>query len=44
MSLTTSKMGADKGNLKEQLEREERELQAELEAVKKDKAKVAKKK
>lgn len=43
MSLTKSRMGADKGSLKEQLEQEEAELQAELEAVSKDKARASKK-
>lgn len=36
-------MGANKGSLKEQLEQEERDLEAELTAVKEDKMKVSKK-
>ena len=43
MSLTKAKMGANKGSLKAQLEQEESDLQVELEAVSKDKARASKK-
>jgi len=43
MSLTKAKMGANKGSLKAQLEQEEAELQAELDAVAKDKVRASKK-
>ncbi len=42
MSLTGAKLGADKGNLKAQLEQDERDLKAELEAVEKAKGRAAK--
>lgn len=43
MSLTKAKMGANKGSLKAKLEQEEADLQVELEAVAKDKARASKK-
>lgn len=42
MSLNPGKMGADKGNLKAQLDQDERDLKAELEAVEKAKVRAVK--
>ena len=44
MSLTVAKMGGDKGSLKAQLDQEERDIKAELEAVEKAKARAVKEK
>lgn len=42
MSLSIAKLGAEKGNLKEQLLQEERDLKAELEAIEKAKGRASK--